>query len=40
MLVPFDAGGILGELSTGGLDADILLGVLLPLILAALAACS
>jgi hypothetical protein len=40
MLVPFDAGGIRGELPVGGLDADILLGVLPPLILATLVAYS
>jgi hypothetical protein len=34
-LVPFDAGGIRGELSIDGLDADILLGVPPPFVLAA-----
>jgi hypothetical protein len=34
-LVPFDAGGICGELSIDGLDADILLGVPPPFVLAA-----
>jgi hypothetical protein len=38
--VPFDIGGIRGELSTGGLDVDTLLGVPPPFVLAALAACS
>jgi hypothetical protein len=40
MLVPFDAGGIRGELSIGGLDANILLGILPPLILATFVAYS
>jgi hypothetical protein len=39
-LVPFNAGGIRGELPIGGLDADILLGVLSPFILATLVAYS
>jgi hypothetical protein len=38
--VPFDTGGIRGELSIGGFDVDILMGVLPPFVLAALAACS
>jgi hypothetical protein len=38
ILVSFDAGGNHGELLISGLDADILLGVLPPFVLAALAA--
>jgi hypothetical protein len=34
-LVPFDVGGARGVLPIGGLGADAMLGVLLPLILAA-----
>jgi hypothetical protein len=40
ILVCFDAGGIRGELPISGLDADILLGILLPLTLVALVAYS
>jgi hypothetical protein len=40
IFVHFDAGGIHGELSIDGLDADILLGLLLSLTLAALVAYS
>jgi hypothetical protein len=39
-LVPFDASGSRGVLLVGGFSVDALLGVLPPLVLAALAACS
>jgi hypothetical protein len=40
ILVSFDAGGVRGELPISGLDTNVLLDVLSPLILAALATCS
>jgi hypothetical protein len=40
ILVPFDAGGIRGELPIDGYDADGLLEMLPPFILAALSSCS